>query len=144
EDIRLIQAAQRATAAYWNESPTVGIYELKQYLGTLRQAEKLPDNPRIRRDRTYLSMTLTHGRLAKLYGKIGQTNLSAEQIAEAINCSGKTAHLVITNEVGLSNHVALWDRVIMLSNPQGGANERQPFSSQTNQTSAAAASRRSP
>src|SRR6184192_1111320 len=64
EDIRLIQAAQRATAAYWNESPTVGIYELKQYLGTLRQAEKLPDNPRIRRDRTYLSMTLTHGRLA--------------------------------------------------------------------------------
>jgi len=29
-------------------------------------------------------------------------------------------------------------------NPQGGANERQPFSSETNRTSAAAASRRSP
>ncbi len=35
-------------------------------------------------------------------------------------------------------------RVLYRANPQGGANGRQPFSSETNRTSAAAASRRSP
>jgi hypothetical protein len=37
-----------------------------------------------------------------------------------------------------------WFRSDGLLNPQGGANGRQPFSSETNETSAAAASRRSP
>jgi hypothetical protein len=38
----------------------------------------------------------------------------------------------------------LWEQVRNMPNPQGGANGRQPFSSETNRTSAAAASRRSP
>jgi hypothetical protein len=40
--------------------------------------------------------------------------------------------------------VIKWDDAVRASNPQGGASERQLFSPETNRTSVAAASRRSP
>ena len=82
EQIHGMEAGQRATGAYRHESPPISIYELKHYLATLQREEKIPDNPIIPLDLTYHGLTLTHGRLAKIYAAVGETNLSFQVRAD--------------------------------------------------------------
>jgi hypothetical protein len=58
-----------------------------------------------------IDMMLTHARLAKLYAETGQTNLSEQHIAEALNYA-KDGIRLITNEVVLMDFVAKLDKVV--------------------------------
>ncbi len=143
---------ERATEAYYQGgSRPVAIYALLEYLHTLEEDARLPETPYSPQKAIAADMVLQHGRLAKLYRETGQMNLSAQHVAQALDCS-KRARRTLTNQTELADFVASMDRLgyraryktNLPPNPQGGADGRQPGSSETNRMSAAAASRRSP
>jgi hypothetical protein len=53
-----------------------------------------------------VEMILTHGRLAELYGESGQTNESAQQVAEALKWAKESGVLWVTNRAMLARYVA--------------------------------------
>ena len=56
-------------------------------------------------------MMLTHARLAKLYAETGQTNLSAQHVAQALACAKVAGHWsLVTNWTTLEELVGEIDR----------------------------------
>jgi hypothetical protein len=112
ESARLTETSQRTLDAYRNETMPVKIYALSQYLIALERAKKIPENPfSIKKRGVSLIMMTTHGRLAKLYAEIGQTNLSAQHVAEALNCAAEL-NSSVTNQVALAGWVAKEDEMV--------------------------------
>ena len=80
---------------------------LSQYLAKLKDDEQLGLPPFMDRQDILFGMVMTHARLAHLYQMSGQTNLSAQETAEALRCakmSGK--FLWVTNQAMLARFVA--------------------------------------
>ncbi len=112
ELMKIGEAAERSSDAYKHESKPVAIYALSQFLNALRKAEEIPESAFSEPKRAiYSDMMLTHGRLAKLYTESGETNLSAQHVAEALSCSRKTGWFqTITNQAALAELVAKIDQ----------------------------------
>jgi hypothetical protein len=103
----LAEVGQQAEDAYLHDSEPVAMYALSQYLAKLKDDEQLGLPPFMDRQDILFGMVMTHARLAHLYQMSGQTNLSAQETAEALRCakmSGK--FLWVTNEAALAKFVA--------------------------------------
>lgn len=115
EDAHLMEASARTLDAYLNEPVSVKIYALSQYLITLEQAKKLSKNPLSMYDKRIVAriMMETHGRLAKLYSETGETNLSEQQVKEALQCAAEAGDLTVTNQTTLAESVAKLDAMVV-------------------------------
>ena len=98
--------------AYKHESKPVAIYALSQLLNTLRKAEEISENAFFLPKREIsVDMMLAHARLAKLYAETGETNQSAQHVAEALSCAAKSGTCqTITNQAALAEFVAKIDQ----------------------------------
>jgi len=108
KETEIAAAGERAFTAYQHESQPVAIYALSQYLDALKQAEEFASDNSIIMTRTTIRFDamLTHARLAKVYAAAGQSDLSAQEIAEALKCAQQDRRLrTITNETALIEFV---------------------------------------
>lgn len=103
-------AAQDASHAYYEESRPVAIYALSQQVLKLEQEEKDDRNPFVSDKDVPMGMVITHGRLAKLYAEAGETNLEAQNVAQALIWGKKTNRWHFTNEMQLTNWIAKGNR----------------------------------
>ena len=108
----LVEAKQEADEAYYHGSKSWAIYALSHYLAELKEAQELglgqmPEsfkNPWTDKLGISTGLVMTHGRLADLYGAVGQTNQSAQQVAEALKCAKDSGgrFLWVTNRAKLA------------------------------------------
>jgi hypothetical protein len=104
------ESSERAMHAYQHEGGPVGIYALTEYLDKQTAYDQMGNTNIFNKKMMAIDMMLTHARLAKLYTESGQTNLSEQHIAEALNYAQDGMRL-ITNEVVLMDFVAKLDKV---------------------------------
>lgn len=113
ENAHFMEASQRTWDAYMKEPKPVAIYALSQYLNTLQRYEQFHENPLMPSKRSLANLTvLTHGRLAKLYLGIGESNLSSQHVSEALNRARVMEHLKITNEITLTEWINKMDQFL--------------------------------
>ena len=104
-------ATDRAFEAYQHESIPVAIYALAEALDRLKTAEDFGVTPYMTKQTMAFDGLMLHGRLAKLYMVIGQTNLSEQQVSGAIICAKDIpACRAITNQVALMKLIAKADK----------------------------------
>jgi hypothetical protein len=109
----IAESGQEAFAAYRHESKPVAVYALTQYLETLKQGEEIGSGNPVFMSKTGINnyLMLTHGRLAKIYTELGQSDLSAQHVAEALRCASQDQHLRgITNQATLTAILARVDQ----------------------------------
>jgi len=113
KEMEIAQYGERAFAAYQHESPQVAIYALSQYLDLLAETEELAGEHAVfmtKRGINFDTM-LAHARLAKVYAAAGQSDRSAQHIAEALGRAGRDQRPgSITNEAMLMEIVARIDK----------------------------------
>jgi hypothetical protein len=113
KEMEIAQYGERAFAAYQHESPQVAIYALSQYLDLLAETEELAGENAVfmtKRGINFDTM-LAHARLARVYLAAGQSDRSAQHIAEALGrASRDQRHGSITNEAILMEIVARMDK----------------------------------
>lgn len=111
EFVKVGQAGERAHAAYRHDPAAVAIPALSQYLLILEEAESIPEFcSYMPTNLQRFDMALVHARLAKLYARVDQPDLSAQHVAEALACvraAGRGS--VITNWAALEEIVARFD-----------------------------------
>jgi len=88
----VVSSQRKANEAYQQESRPVAIYALTQSLDKLKECEQSPEHFTIAGKPFFMGkqqfafyMMTTHARLAKLYSETGQTNVSVQHVAEALN-----------------------------------------------------------
>jgi hypothetical protein len=103
----------QAFQAYLHQSPPVAIYAMNQALKQMKDMEDSSgETPYESRRIMATDEMFIHGRLAKLYLAVGQTNLSELQVTNALQCaweSGPPWRQAITNEAVLMEVVAKID-----------------------------------
>jgi hypothetical protein len=111
EFARVGEAGARAHAAYRHKPAPEAISALSQYLLTLQEAESNPVYGSYMPSGTIrFDMALAHARLAKLYERINQPELSARHVAQALAYANTAARgSVITNWTALEEVVARID-----------------------------------
>jgi hypothetical protein len=113
KEMEIAESGQRAFAAYQHESPPVAIYALSQYLDTLKKTEELAGENAVFMTKSGINFDtmLGHARLAKAYAAAGQTDRSAQQIADALARASRDQNLrSITNEATLTEIVTRIDK----------------------------------
>ena len=106
-------SGQKAFDAYQHESQPIAIYALTQFLDTLTNAEAMcSENPvLLTKMDIHFDMMLTHARLAKVYAAMGQSELSQQQLADALRCASQEHKLQsITNQAVLTEILARVDK----------------------------------
>ena len=101
----LAQSEERAMQAYQHDSVPVAIYAMTELLNEQKAAEQNWGTAFPGKHIVSLDLMFTHARLAKLYAEAGQTNLSAEHIAEALQYDKG-----ITNQDELMDFVSKVDK----------------------------------
>ena len=104
----LAEASQQSDETYQHDSEPVAAYALSRYLAKLKDAEELGPTPPYP-DKLDISfgMIMAHGRLAQLYDASGQTNLSAQESAEAFKYARDSGRFLwVTNQAMLAKFVA--------------------------------------
>lgn len=104
------ETAERAQKAYHHESIPVAVYAMTELLDKQKAAEQIGQTAFMSRQMISIDLMLTHARLAKLYAEVGQTNLSAKHIEQALSYAKIDSKLTITNRVGLMDFVAKIDK----------------------------------
>jgi hypothetical protein len=113
KETEIAESGQRAFAAYQHETPPVAIYALSQYLETLKQAEEIGGANPVFMTKAAINFDtmLTHARLAKIYEATGQSDLSAQQFAEALRRASQDPKFqIITNKTILKEIVSRVDK----------------------------------
>jgi hypothetical protein len=112
----LVRAETKAGQAYQLESGPVAIYALTDALDKMKLCGQfpggftIPGEPRFRSGPPFaLDMMLVHGRLAKLYDLTGNTNLSAQHLAAALDYAQAGGEPTVTNRATLLAFVAKAD-----------------------------------
>lgn len=103
------ESAEHAQKAYEHDSVPVAIYAMTELLDKQKAAEQIGETAFESRQMISIDLMLTHARLAKLYGEVGQTNLSRQHIAEALRYAKSDSNLAITNRDSLMVFVAKID-----------------------------------
>jgi|SRR5208282_1412001 len=104
------ESSERAQNAYQHENAPVAIYALTEVLDKQKAAERIGETAFISKQIISIDLMLTHARLAKLYAQVGQTNLSAQHIEEALDYARTDSKLAITNKDTLMDFVAKIDK----------------------------------
>jgi hypothetical protein len=101
------QSSEHAWKAYQHESKPVAIYALTELLD---KQQAVGETSFFSRQEISVDLILTHARLAKLYDDVGQTNLSALHITEALRYASANSNLAISNQDSLVDFVAKIDK----------------------------------
>jgi hypothetical protein len=104
------ESQRRAFQTYQHASAPVAIYALTESLDKLKDVEQTGGTKYLGKRALSIDMMLTHARLAKLYAMTGQTNLSAQNLAEALSYAKTDSNLTITNRDSLMDFVAKFDK----------------------------------
>jgi hypothetical protein len=113
KEMEIAEAGQNAFAAYQQESRPVAIYALNQYLDSLQKLEEMVGTNPVFMTKMMVNFDsmLTHARLAKLYAEAGKSDLSTQQVAEALKCASQDGKLLaITNQATLTEILARVDK----------------------------------
>jgi hypothetical protein len=104
---KVAEASERAGAACRHGSKPVAIYAQSQLLIELNRAGESPRYVSFLPEGAILfDMMLAHARLAKLYGEMHQSELSTQQVAQALECANRARNCsTITNWTDLAELV---------------------------------------
>lgn len=103
------ESSERAQKAYEHAGVPVAIYAMTELLDKQKAVEEYGGNALISTQMISIDLILTHGRLAKLYGETGASNLCAQHVAEALRYAQSDRNLGVTNRDTLMDFVAKTD-----------------------------------
>lgn len=106
-------ASDRAFQAYLHESSPVAVYAFNEALDRLKTAEEFGPTSIYTKQMMALDGLMLHGRLAKLYFTVGQTNLCEQHVVDALKCAQDIpACRAVTNQAALMELIAKADTKI--------------------------------